>query len=44
VDPWVKETGLTSKRAVFDLQDPQDADEVAWLYGDPARWEIATPS
>jgi hypothetical protein len=44
VDPWVKDTGLTSTRAVFDLRNPDDADEVAWLYGNPARWDIATPS
>lgn len=40
----MKETGLTSTRAVFDLHDPDDAAEIAWLFGDPARWEIATPS
>lgn len=40
VDPWVKETGLTSKRAVFDLQSPEDAEEIAWLYGDRGRWEM----
>jgi hypothetical protein len=33
VDPWVKETGLTSKRAVFDLRDPDDQEEVRHLYG-----------
>ncbi len=41
VDPWVKETGFTSKRAVFDLQDPGDGEEIRWLYGDRGRWEEA---
>jgi hypothetical protein len=41
VDPWVKETGLTSKRAVFDLQDPRDREEIRFLYGDPRVWEEA---
>lgn len=41
VDPWVKETGLTSRRAVFDLLEPADAEEVMWLYGDQAKWESA---
>ena len=41
VDPWVKETGLTSRRAVFDLLEPGDAEEIAWLYGDQAKWEPA---
>ena len=41
VDPWVKETGLTSKRAVFDLRDPGDAEEIRYLYGDPSVWEEA---
>jgi hypothetical protein len=38
-DPWVKETGLTSTRAVFDLQDPEDQEEIQHLYGDPRMWE-----
>ena len=40
VDPWVKETGLTSKRAVFDLLDAGDAEEIRWLYGDRGAWEV----
>ena len=41
VDPWVKETGCTSKRSVFDLQDPRDAEEIRYLYGDRGTWEVA---
>jgi len=41
VDPWVKETGCTSKRAVFDLQCPGDQEEIHHLYGDPKLWEEA---
>jgi hypothetical protein len=38
VDPWVKETGLTSRRAVLDLLDPGDREEIRFLYGDPSVW------
>jgi len=41
VDPWVKETGCASKRAVFDLQDLGDVEEIRWLYGDAGAWEEA---
>lgn len=41
VDPWVKETGLTSTRAVFDLRNLGDAEEIRYLYGDRGKWEVA---
>lgn len=40
VDPWVKETGLTSKRAMFDLLDPGDAEEIRYLYRNRGKWEV----
>ena len=40
VDPWVVETAGVSSRAVFDLENPLDANEIRRLYGDPRKWEL----
>ena len=40
VDPWVVETAGVSSRAVFDLENPLDANEIRRLYGDPGKWEL----
>ena len=40
VDPWVVGTAGESSRAVFDLENPLDANEIRRLYGDPGKWEL----
>jgi hypothetical protein len=45
VDPWVVIVVGESRRAVSDLQDPEDSAEIMRLYGDPAKWrELEVPS
>lgn len=38
VDGWLKNVEMESPRAVFDMQDPADADIIARFYGDPEKW------
>jgi len=39
VDGWAKDWEGSADRAVHDLQDPADADEIARLYGPREGWE-----
>jgi hypothetical protein len=43
VDPWVVERAGMSERAVFDLEDPRDAEEIRHLYGDCSTWKLMYP-
>jgi hypothetical protein len=43
VDGWVKNVEAISKKAVFDLHDPADAEETARLYGDRNLWTSMEP-
>lgn len=38
VDAWLKEVDGTSAVAVFDLEDPANADVISRLYGPRAKW------
>lgn len=39
VDGWVTNVAGMSERCVFDLQNPEHADEILKLYGDRSNWE-----
>lgn len=41
VDGWVKNAVPLSDRTIFDLENPNDADEIRRLYGDRDKWEEA---
>ena len=38
VDGWIKNVDHLSQRAVFDLDDPDQADEIRRYYGDRSAW------
>lgn len=39
VDGWLKNVECVVDRAVFDIQDPADADVIRAYYGDPSKWK-----
>lgn len=42
IDPWIfnnyKDYPNTFNRSVFDLNNPNDQDEIQYLYGDQSKW------
>ena len=38
VDGWLKNVAQASSRAVFDLENPADADDIEHFYGDRSTW------
>lgn len=39
VDGWLKNVEQLSPRAVFDLEDPADAEAIKHFYGNPENWK-----
>lgn len=44
VDLWIKHFVQTEDKAIFDLQDPEDAAKITELYGDPRKWTLSLDS
>lgn len=40
VDLWIKHYVQTEDKVVLDLQDPEHAETISKLYGDPGKWTL----
>jgi N12 class adenine-specific DNA methylase len=44
IDPWARLVASKREQIVYDLREPEDAEAVARIYGDPSRWSLSGSS